>query len=40
MAEKGQTGHRQRLRDRFLTGEEALLSDEMLLELLLTFAIP
>jgi len=39
MAEKGEKGHRQRLRERFLEGEEELLSDEMLLELLLTFAI-
>ncbi|MBE9520532.1 MAG: DUF4007 family protein [Deltaproteobacteria bacterium] len=39
MAEKGKTGHRQRLRDRFLAGEEASRSDERLLELLLTFAV-
>ena len=39
MTEKGNTGHRQRLRDRFLTGDVKSLSDEMLLELLLTFAI-
>ena len=39
MAEKGKTGHRQRLRDRFLAGDAESRSDEMLLELLLTFAI-
>jgi hypothetical protein len=33
-------GHRERLRARFLAGEEAALSDEALLELLLSFAIP
>ncbi|MDA2928383.1 DUF4007 family protein [Acidobacteria bacterium AH-259-O06] len=38
MAEKGKTGHRQRLRDRFLAGDAESRSDEMLLELLLTFA--
>lgn len=39
MAEKGKTGHRQRLRDRFLAGDAKSHSDEMLLELLLAFAI-
>ena len=39
MAEKGKAGHRQRLRERFLEGAEESRSDEMLLELLLTFAI-
>ena len=39
MAEKGKTGHRQRVRDRFLAGDAEQRSDEMLLELLLTFAI-
>ena len=39
MAEKRTTGHRQRLRDRFLAGDSESRSDEMLLELLLTFAI-
>ena len=39
MAENRKTGHRQSLRERFLEGEEEALSDEMLLELLLTFAI-
>lgn len=39
MSEKGNTGHRQRLRDRFLSGDTESCSDEMLLELLLTFAI-
>ena len=38
-AEKGKTGHRQRLRDRFLAGDAESRSDEMLLELLLGFAI-
>ena len=40
MAEKKQTGHRQRLRDRFTRGEETSRSEEALLELLLTYAIP
>jgi hypothetical protein len=39
MAEKGKTGHRQRLRDRFLAGDAKSRSDEILLELLLTFVI-
>ncbi len=39
MSEKGNTGHRQRLRDLFLSGDAQSHSDEMLLELLLTFAI-
>ena len=39
MAENRKTGHRQRLRDRFLAGDAESRSDEMLLELLLTFAI-
>jgi len=39
MAEKEKTGHRQRLRDRFLAGDAESRSDEMLLELLLNFAI-
>jgi len=33
-------GHRQRLRSRFLLRDEAALSDESLVELLLTFSIP
>src|SRR5438552_3286131 len=33
-------GHRQRLRDRFLSGEGRALTEESLIELLLTFAIP
>ena len=33
-------GHRQRLRARFLSAEESALTEEGLLELLLTFAIP
>ena len=39
MAEKSWIGHRQRLRERFLVGGPEKCSDEMLLELLLTFAI-
>ena len=39
MADKGKTGHRQRLRDRFLAGDAQSRSDEVLLELLLSFAI-
>lgn len=39
MAEKEKAGHRQRLRDRFLSGEAESFSDEILLELLLAFAI-
>ena len=39
MAEKEKAGHRQRLRERFLGGSSERCSDEMLLELLLTFAI-
>jgi hypothetical protein len=34
------TGHRERLRGRFLAGEETALAEESLLELLLTYAIP
>jgi DNA repair protein RadC len=34
------TGHRQRLRERFLAGEPRALTEESLVELLLTFAIP
>lgn len=33
-------GHRQRLKERFLAGEQRALGDEALLELLLTYAIP
>lgn len=40
MAEAESKGHRQRLRDRFASDEESSRSDEALLELLLTFAIP
>jgi len=39
MAENRKTGHRQRLRERFLAGGPESCSDERLLELLLTFAI-
>ncbi len=34
------TGHRERLRKRFLSGEEGSHTDEALLELILTYAIP
>ena len=37
--EKGAAGHRHRLRECFLSGEAEARSEEMLLELLLTFAI-
>jgi DNA repair protein RadC len=39
MAKKEKAGHRQRLRERFLEGGLEECSDEMLLELLLIFAI-
>jgi DNA repair protein RadC len=39
MADTGK-GHRQRLKERFLAGEPSSQSDEALLELLLTYAIP
>lgn len=38
--EKSASGHRQRLRDRFAAGEDSAHTDEALLELLLTYAIP
>lgn len=37
---KDKVGHRDRLRNRFLAGEEDSYTDEALLELLLTYAIP
>jgi DNA repair protein RadC len=40
MAEKQKEGHRQRLRERFLKGEDGVFSEETLLEILLTYAIP
>ena len=40
MTTQDTSGHRQRLRDRFLAGDEAAVTDEALLELLLTYAIP
>ncbi|MDP1069133.1 hypothetical protein, partial [Klebsiella pneumoniae] len=40
MADSKKTGHRQRLRERFLAGDENSRSEEALLELLLTYAIP
>ena len=40
MSDTGNKGHRQRLRDRFANGEESSRSEEALLELLLTYAIP
>ena len=39
ISQKSSAGHRQRLRERFLAGEADSHSDEVLLELLLTFAI-
>ena len=39
MAKKGKSGHKQKLRERFLAGKMESRSDEMLLELLLAFAI-
>ena len=40
MPDTGNKGHRQRLRDRFAIGDENSRSEEALLELLLTYAIP
>ncbi len=40
MEDTNNKGHRQRLRDRFANGEESSRSEEALLELLLTYAIP
>lgn len=40
MSESTNQGHRQRLQDRFMNGEESSRSDEALIELLLTYAIP
>lgn len=40
MPSNGSAGHRQRLRERFLAGEEDSRTEEALLELLLTYAIP
>lgn len=40
MAGKENAGHRQRLKDRFIAGEGNSRSEEALLELLLTYAIP
>jgi hypothetical protein len=40
MTDRTNSGHRQRLRDRFLAGEAAARSDLALLELLLAYAIP
>ena len=40
MPDTGNKGHRQRLKDRFASGEESSRSEEALLELLLTYAIP
>ncbi|MCK5849722.1 MAG: hypothetical protein KAH23_02310, partial [Kiritimatiellae bacterium] len=39
MADKRNTGHKQRLRDHFLVGDAESRSDEVLLELLLSYAI-
>lgn len=40
MSSTGKKGHRQRLRERFANGDAGSRSDEALLELLLTYAIP
>jgi hypothetical protein len=40
MINEATVGHRQRLRERFITGNPISFTDESLLELLLTFAIP
>lgn len=40
MADKNQSGHRRRIRDRFIAGDGNAHSDESLLELLLTYSIP
>ncbi len=40
MPDTGNKGHRQRLRDRFTNGDESSRSEEALVELLLTYAIP
>lgn len=40
MVDMSSKGHRQRLRDRFARGEEGSRSEEALVELLLTYAIP
>jgi len=40
MALDTEKGHRQRLRERFVAGEQKAQSDEALLELLLCYAIP
>ena len=40
MSGTGNKSHRQRLRDRFASGEDSSRSEEALLELLLTYAIP
>ncbi len=37
---KQHSGHRERLRESFITAEESAMTDEALLELLLTYAIP
>ena len=37
---KSKTGHRERLKAHFATGEDGAYTDEALLELLLTYAIP
>ena len=40
MTNKTASGHRERLRDRFISGEDGSHADEALLELLLTYSIP
>jgi len=40
ITDEGKSGHRERLRKSFLSGNEGSHTDEALLELLLTYAIP
>ena len=40
MSDNNKTGHRERLRNRFIAGEDDAHSDERLLELLLSYAVP
>lgn len=40
MGDRSKSGHRERLRERFITGEEIAHTDEALLELVLSYSIP
>lgn len=40
LADQEKSGHRQRLRERFIAGDEIAYTDEAILELLLSYAIP